>query len=793
MQRSEENGQKILVTMIGASAAIETEYAFFESYTDESNENNKDVYRKKDEHTDDNRMEKYGYPFWAKIKALTKEECFDQIVFIGTRGSKWESLLSNAKKVADQPQSVTEQITGQKKGGGVEVSGKDVHGNILELMNQYVSQVLGPGYNSVTERELPRIEKCMKGLLTPEEQKREKQKEDQQKHIAYVQNHMSDEHLREYEEELGRNITLAVKGKDDTSPITARVILIKEGRTESENRENIIKIQKALSEIPISEITLDVTNGLRSHPMYVLSIINNISAIGNKAIPVNIYYGMFDAKLKAQKENCYVVPLNPWEGECAPMVDLKEIQEIEKWTRAISEFFSNGSVLEIIELLDAIRKENTEKEHKKIDEWIRAFENFSLAVNSNNLLILETAIQNMDSIKHEMEQLQELEQEVEIPLYVKNCLAQVVLQIWKQFRIGDAEKQTKYSFYMFRLANWYLQQNRLGDSVRSFQEAVVTYIMEKYSEDISELLKKKMLEWPVEGKMLSDFLFDGKIRKIVRDAVFEDDFVIKGREEEYQEWKKWIAEYHYMKEQIHNPDALLYNLSQPGENLAKDGTASGNHIEAAKNAVGKFAEKMPGGAREGKGMFKNRIKYLLDIQYYDIFISYRRSYEKTENGDPLNDGVLLVTALSDYFEKNGLHVFYDKNRMEGVQGEFSEHIQQNLRNSKLCLVILGKDAYARDFAETDEYYKEIIAAVRSKMKIAVICMKGFYMENGNRINYGSGVQDQKELMEVVQKYQRIGGAKFSDQWTYENILSLREYAYEEITKMPEEEQFLGIS
>lgn len=793
MTETEDRGKKILVTMIGANNAIDTEYAFFESLIGDNEET---VYRKKDDDAVGSEGGKYGYPFWARIKAITNDKCFDQIVFIGTQTSKWESLLSNAERLASRMQSDKADKKKNPTGAGE----KSYNAEVLEQINQYVSHFIGNGYNPVTVKELTKIEGYIRDLLTPEtikqEKKEKKENEEQKKHTMYMKEHLSKRHLHEYEAQLGRNITLAVRNCDPgMSPIEAKVILIKEGRTESENRENIITIQQELASIPVSEITLDVTNGLRSHPMYVLSIINNLSAIGNKGIPVNIYYGMFDAKLKAQagsKENNYVVPVNPREGIVAPMVDLKEIQTMDKWTRAISEFFSNGSVLQIIELLDDIRKEHDKTRHEKINNYIQAFENFSLAVNSNNLLIFENAMKKIDLINKNIEQ--DRGKEVEIPKYVQICLDQIILHIWNQFRIEDAEEQTRYSFYMFALANWYLQQNRLGDSVRTFQEAVITYVMEKYPQKISRLLEKRMIQWSFKNKQVSNVMFDAKVRKVVRDAIFEDDFKIEGREEEYQDWTGWIQEYHYMKEHIHNPNALLYNFDQKGEDITKENiTPRVNDIKYVKENIENFAKKMPGRIRKDEvdfsivkySMLEKRIDYLLDIRYNDVFISYRRSYH-SDDGHFLNDGVLLVTALSDYFRNKGLKVFVDKNKMRGVQGEFSPYLQQSLRNSKLCLVVLGKDAYARDFVETDEYYKEIITAVKNDMKIAVICMEDFYKDGGSEINYGKNVTNQKELMKVINNLQRVG-SEYADRWRYENILSLRKYAYEEIKKMLEEE------
>ena len=777
MGERENNGEKILVTMIGASNPRDTEYAFFESCTDENHEI---VYRKKVDATESNVEEKYEYPFWAKLKAMPKEKSFDQIVFIGTQASKWECLLSNAERLANSSQNnkVDKNIEGE------ELSEKSDDVAVMEQLNRYVNQLIGTGYNQITEKEFPKIKGYLKDLLMPETKKQEKVNKEQQKHMAYVQENMSEEKLHEYEKRLSDNITLAVYGTDNPK-IKVKIILIREGRTESENRENIIKIQKELSSISISEITLDVTNGLRSQPMYVLSIINNISAIGNRGIPVNIYYGMFDAKLmKANpesKENKYIVPGNPRDGVVAPMVDLKEIQTMDKWTRAISEFFSNGSVLQIIELLEDLRREKAEKNHTESDQYIDAFESFSLAVNSNNLSIFEDAMRKIDMIKKDNRQETDSKEESEIPIYIQKCLDQIILHISEQFRTEDAKEQTKYSFYMFALANWYLQQNRLGDSVRTFQEAVITYVMEQYPSEISNYLEKKMIQWTSSNKKVSDVIFDAKVRKVVRDGFFEDESLITGKEIEYEEWTEWVQEYHYMKAHIHDPDALLYHLEQSEENETK------SDIKFAKKMIEEFAKKMQKEieSQNSPCMFKKRIDYLLGIPSYDVFISYRRSYHMAD-GSPLHDGVLLVTAFSDYFKEQGLKVFVDRNEMKGKQGEFSRHLRLNLLNSKLCLIVLGKDAYARDFAEDDEFYKEIITAVQNNMKIAVICMEDFDAGGKKEIKYGKGVADQKELMRVVKSYQRIGAA-YTDHWRYENIISLRECAYEEIKKMLEEE------
>ena len=681
MVENNNNKVKVLVAFIGAEPARDTDYAAFVE-----KDNVQGVYQLKN---GEKGIERYGYPFLAKIK----EEVFDEIIFIGTTGSKWEELQQHLYK---------------KNNTNIEHNNSQDH-------QEWIKQNLN-----------------------------------------------NEENIRKFEDDVARNICNIINGKG----IKVKLLLITEGRTDNENRRNIEIIKNELYQMNISAITLDVTNGLRSHPMYVMSIINNISSIYDSPIPINIYYGMFCAKVETNNQGEYVVA----EGRdgVAPMVDLKEITQLNEWTYAVNEFTSNGSVIRIINLLDKIE----EQYYKECSDALKAF---SFAVNSNNLKILEDAIGKIRCIQRKMVKKNKLD-------YADMCLKRVVSKIWEKFSWGEAGESLKYSSYMFSLAEWYFEQNRLGDSVRTFQEAVITYVMEAYPLQISALLDRRMFKWNTNN-IINDFLFDAAVRKIIRDALFEDEQIIEGRENEYNSWKNWIEEYQYMKKYIHNPEELLYG--------AADIEKIGINVNKAKEIVEKFSAKMKieripeESDAEVESVnpkfLPQRIEYLLAINYNDVFISYRRSYHSVDS-KRLNDGVLLVTAISDYLESKGLRVFVDKNRLDGTEGEFTRHLHQNLINSKLCLVVLGKNAYSKDYVDSDAYYKEIVMAVQNDMKIAVVCMNDFYL-NGKTL-YGKDVESCNELMKVSEDFQRIG-SQYSDTWSYENILSMRECIYSEIKKMIE--------
>lgn len=642
--------------------------------------------------------------------AKIKEEVFDEIIFIGTISSKWEILQQNLYKINN----------------------------------------------------------------TNSEQNNS---EDHQEWIK--QNLNNEENIKKFEDDVARNICNIINGDG----IKVKLILITEGRTDEENRRNIEIIKNELYQMNISAITLDVSNGLRSLPMYVMSILNNMSSIYDSPVPISIYYGMYDAKVETNNQGEYVAAQG-YDG-IAPMVDLKEITQLNEWTYAVNEFSSNGSVIRIINLLDKMEESSAVNEisssgpeiriinsrDKYYEECSDALKAFSLAVNSNNLKILEDAIGKMRCIQRKMVKKNKLE-------YADMCLKRVVSKIWEKFSWGEAGESLKYSSYMFSLAEWYLEQNRLGDSVRTFQEAAITYVMEAYPLQISALLDRRMFKWNTNS-IITDFLFDAAVRKVIRDALFEDEQIIEGREDEYNSWKNWIEEYQYMKKYIHNPEELLYG--------ATDIEMTGINVNKAKENVEKFSakmkiERMPKESDAEMAKFlPKRIEYLLAINCYDVFISYRRSYHSVDS-KRLNDGVLLVTAISDYLESKGLKVFVDKNRLDGTEGEFTRHLHQNLINSKLCLVVLGKNAYSKDYVDSDAYYKEIVMAVQNDMKIAVVCMNDFYSDG--KILYGKDVEKCKELMKVSEFFQRIG-SQYSDTWSYENILSMRECIYSEIMKMIE--------
>ena len=542
------------------------------------------------------------------------------------------------------------------------------------------------------------------------------------------------------------------------------IFVIDEGRTKQETDGNIEQLTESFSEIFQNingeiKITLDVSNGLRSIPMYVQAIMDYFLALESKkhACIVEIVYGMFDAKDKAEGAD----------GVVAPMIRMNAITEIRRWTSAVREFYANGSVKQLMELLD----------QDGAEEYRQAFSDFSFAMNSNNLHLFSASIQEMQELLKKNNGIPQND----MPIYSRKILKFILENLTERFEAdGGKEGQEKYSSYMFSIAQWYFDQERFGDAVIALQEGMVTYIMEKYPEKCLHLLKKNGLGWHTEQQKITDkMLFDSSIRKVIREAVFErkDEEVEceDGKKEQMEAWKKWREEYDYVCKNIRNSAMLLPYQDQDTDGKETD-EKDGISIEVARekiaNLIAKMEKERSDGVAETDKMLAMRLDYLLDVNEYDVFISYRRSYEQPEE----KDGFLLAVAIKDYLEEKGLKVYMDVQSMEGKSGEFSPLLRKGLFNSKCCLVILGNCAYNREYTEGDEYYKEIITAVKGKKRVFVACMKGF---DNSLKNAGKGVLEQEELKKVAKEYQRIGSTDTTE-WEYSRVLKLREKIEEEI-------------
>ena len=178
------------------------------------------------------------------------------------------------------------------------------------------------------------------------------------------------------------------------------IFLIKEGRIKAEMDENIGRLIASFSQTFQNiegdiNITLDVSNGLRSIPMYVQAVMDYFSVLesSRRDCSIQVIYGMFEAKGPVET-GC-------GQKEIAPMLQMDVITDIRAWTSAVREFYANGSVIQLLRLLENLGQENIagdSQEKAWSREYHKALSDFSFAMNSNNLGLFSKSIQKMQQL-----------------------------------------------------------------------------------------------------------------------------------------------------------------------------------------------------------------------------------------------------------------------------------------------------------------------------------------------------------------------------------------------------------
>ena len=205
-------------------------------------------------------------------------------------------------------------------------------------------------------------------------------------------------------------------------------------------------------------IILDISNGFRSIPLYMMMFIRYVGAISNEKITYTIYYGMFDARNR--KKNT------------TPLVELSTVSELTDWMNAISEFRSMGSVKKLYQCLNMEKDKQKEPEKKEeIGKLITEFQYFDYALNSNNLYYLQKEIEFISNM--------------EVEKFPLSAQAQLMLNdlreyFKKRFQNTLGMSEWRYSNILFAYAKMCVDQGRYGSAAVSLQEGILTYLMERY-------------------------------------------------------------------------------------------------------------------------------------------------------------------------------------------------------------------------------------------------------------------------------------------------------------------------
>ena len=157
------------------------------------------------------------------------------------------------------------------------------------------------------------------------------------------------------------------------------------------------------------------------------------------------------------------------DGKYTPLVDLSAVSELTDWVNAISEFQSLGSVKRLCECLNReVTKQSDQEMQKQIKYVIRQFEQFDYAWNVNNPYYLENGIQYIIALDVKS-----------LPI---SAPAKLMLGSLRDEFSHRFEKEKIYSntWLLVKLSELFTEQGRYGVAAVAFQEAVITYLMERY-------------------------------------------------------------------------------------------------------------------------------------------------------------------------------------------------------------------------------------------------------------------------------------------------------------------------
>ena len=309
--------------------------------------------------------------------------------------------------------------------------------------------------------------------------------------------------------------------------------LIPNGSNEKEQKEyfNILFttfIGMLKSDKP-TRIILDISNGFRSIPLYMMMFIRYVGTMSSEKISYTVYYGMFDARNR--------------EKNTTPLVKLNTISELTDWMNAISEFRSMGSVKKLYQCLGMEKEDQKNPEDKKkIAELMDEFLSFDYALNSNNLYYLQKGIDFITTMEVE-----------KMPLSAQAQLMLSDLRDNFANRFKNANGMWRYSKILVAYAQLCMEQGRYGSAAVSLQEGIITYIMERYVK--TYLQEKRNLNDEQYEKYMQEY----KNRSPVKEHLDSKSRVYETGKEEYlsERMKEFFRLYLDIKKYIRNVNAHI--------------------------------------------------------------------------------------------------------------------------------------------------------------------------------------------------------------------------------------------
>lgn len=264
-----------------------------------------------------------------------------------------------------------------------------------------------------------------------------------------------------------------------------RIVLTPFGRNNAELTEYFEKVREALSGMIIPDrrtrIIFDISNGFRSMPMFVMMLVKYLNLISNTDIRYSAYYGMFDAKFPAGKDDPQTL--------YTPLVDMRMITELTEWVNAISEFRNFGSVKMLLKCLAKEREESLSQadELRAIDTIIAAFRDYEYGTNANNLYYLQKsicAITQLNTAEYTF-----LTEPARLILQSVVEYFDALFGRFVRYSGCEADDPFHYAYLQIRLAQMYTEQTRYGAASIALCEGVTTYMIEQYDQTAIQNLR----------------------------------------------------------------------------------------------------------------------------------------------------------------------------------------------------------------------------------------------------------------------------------------------------------------
>ena len=249
-----------------------------------------------------------------------------------------------------------------------------------------------------------------------------------------------------------------------------------------------------------TNIILDVSNGFRSIPLFIMVLVKYITLIRRQEIRFSAYYGMFEAKTKDEDGTFHT-----------PLVDLQLVADLTDWVNAISEFQNFGSVKMLIRCLEREQWLENEKDKKghggQIGQMIQALRQLEYGSNSNNLYYLQESIEFLSAVNvGSMDFLSEASR-----MMLKTVVSDFGRRYdrFTAYRGREKDHPFHYAYFQLRLAEMYCQQGKYSAASIALGEGVTTYMLEQYDPKAVRYLKEIRETEGEEGyvKHLFNFAF----------------------------------------------------------------------------------------------------------------------------------------------------------------------------------------------------------------------------------------------------------------------------------------------